>query len=257
MTSNITLISDWKQQDPYVSMFKGLLLQRMPEVRILDMTHEVEVMNINQASLLQKGAYRNFPQETVHMDLVGVSDSLPGSPIMMKWDGHYFVGQDNGSFPLMFYEHLSEVEIRQYNGKEDGFLNKVVALGASCIEGTWEKCTEVLSTYRKLRPFEANYFAFRNHISGMVVYIDAQSNILTNVPVSMFREALQSGTFEAMIGSVKITKFHEHYVRDSEPYFIPNSLGLMEVATYGGRVALLARWQKDTSVEIDFQPKSK
>lgn len=255
MASNITLISDWKLQDPYVSMFKGRLLQRMPEANLLDMTHDVDILNTNQSAFLQKGAYQNFPADTVHIDLVGVTDNLEEFPIMMKWDGHYFVGRDNGLFSMMFFDHLSEIEIRRYEGEEEGFWNKMVELSAACLDGTWESRTEVLQTYRKPRPFEANYFAFRNHISGMVVYIDAQSNVLTNIPVTMFREALQSGTFEAMIGSVKITKFYENYVRDPEPYFVPNSMGMMEVATYGGRVALLARWQKDTGVEIDFRTK--
>lgn len=252
--SVITLISDWNLQDPYVAMFKGRLMQKMPDVQLLDITHQVEVLNINQAAFLLKGAYQSFPEGTVHIDMVGMTDSFDEDPIMMKWNNHYFVGLNNGTFSLMFFDHLTEIEIRKYKGNEERFFDKVIALSAACVENDWEACTEPFAEYQSKRPFEASYFAFRNHISGMVVYIDSQSNIVTNIPVSMFKEALKGGSFRARIGNVEVTKYHEKYVRDVEPFFIPNSLGMMEVATYGGRVALLARWQRDASVEIDFQP---
>lgn len=87
-------------------------------------------------------------------------------------------------------------------------------------------------------------------IAGHVIYIDAYNNVLTNIPVSLFEEKVHDGRFTAKIGTLVITHLHRTYESDPEPYLIPNSLGVMEIATYKSRVSILAKWQKDTSVDI-------
>ena len=252
--NHITLISDWQLSEPYVAMLKGRIISQIPDVQFFDLTHTIDVLNVNKTAFLLKSAYSSFPEGTVHLILTGVSDSLPQNPLVMQLNGHYFIGIDNGILPLMFPDEI-DGNIREFTLEEGGLLSKMISLARICLFESWETKTELYPNPKRKLPFSADYFQNRNLLNGMVVYIDDQSNVLTNIPVEMFRKYVNLNNFKARIGTTVVTKFHEKYVEDDEPYFLPNSLGVMEIAVYSGRLAILARWQKDTSVEIECDVK--
>lgn len=250
----VTLTSDWQLLDPYVGMFKGQMLAQIPDVNIVDLTHQVEALNINQASFLMKNSCIKFPSGTVHLCLLGATDLNSEDPILVCKDGHFFIGSDEGVFSLMFFPEIEQLGMRRYKGDAKGHFSKLIDLCAACWDGSWEEKTEAYSDFKRIRPFEANYFAARRHISGHVIYIDALGNVVTNIPVEMFEKAVAGGSIRANVGGVEIKNYYTQYVKSEVPYFIPNSLGMMEIATYGGHIALLAYWQRDENVEIDCFP---
>ena len=97
----ITLTSDWTLQEPYVGMFKGQLLTRFPDVNIVDITHAIELGNVNQTAFLLRSAFRSFPEGTVHFVLTGASVYLLAQPVVLFIDGHFFIGEDTGIFSLL------------------------------------------------------------------------------------------------------------------------------------------------------------
>ena len=92
----VTLLSDWRLRDPYVSMFKGSLLSVFPEVQIIDMTHYVDKFNLPQTALLMKSGYGSFPEGSIHLILTNMSLNSTFSPVLLPHNGHYFIGEDNG-----------------------------------------------------------------------------------------------------------------------------------------------------------------
>lgn len=244
----ITLTSDWTLQEPYVGMFKGQLFSRFPDGNVVDVTHTIEIGNVNQTAFLLRNAFRSFPEGTVHFLLTGASAFLLANPVVLFLDGHYFIGEDTGVFSLLSYG-ISDGVARQYAGEGGDFLQKMIQLAEWCFDGTWQEHTSEYAIQTRI-PFTANYIENKNMIAGHVIYIDAYNNVLTNIPVSLFEEKVHDGRFTAKIGTLVITHLHRTYESDPEPYLIPNSLGMMEIATYKSRVSILAKWQKDTSVDI-------
>lgn len=244
----ITLTSDWTLQEPYVGMLKGQLLSSFPDVRVVDITHSVEIGNVNQTAFLLRNSFLSFPEGTVHFILTGASAYLLAKPVVLFAGGHFFIGEDTGVFSLLSYGTADGVA-RQYVGDEGNFLQKMIQLAGWCIDGTWQEHTSEYTVQMRI-PFTANYIETQNMISGHITYIDAYNNVLTNIPVSLFEEKVRDGRFTAKIDTFTITHLHRTYEPDTEPYLIPNSLGVMEIATYKGRVSILAKWQKDTSVDI-------
>lgn len=244
----ITLTSDWTLQEPYVGMFKGQLLTRFPDVNIVDITHAIELGNVNQTAFLLRSAFRSFPEGTVHFVLTGASVYLLAQPVVLFIDGHFFIGEDTGIFSLLLYG-ISGGEVRQYSDENGDFLQKMIQLAEWCSDGTWQQHTSEYTPQMRI-PFTANFIESQNMISGHIIYIDSYNNVLTNIPVSLFEEKVRDGRFTARIDTLTITHFHRTYESDTEPYLIPNSLGVMEIATYKSRVSILAKWQKDTSVDI-------
>ena len=48
----ITLTSDWGTRDYYVGTVKGTLLKHIPDVNIIDISHEIEPYDIIQAAFV-------------------------------------------------------------------------------------------------------------------------------------------------------------------------------------------------------------
>ena len=243
----ITLTSDWTLQEPYVAMLKGRLFSALPDVHVIDHTHSIEIGNVNQTAFLLRHSYASFPEGSVHLVLTGATSFLLANPVVVVADGHYFVGEDNGVFSLLTYG-MSDVEVRQYEGEGD-FLEKVIRLAGWCLDGSWKEHTTEFKLQLRI-PFTATYVESQNMISGHIAYIDTYSNVLTNIPVSLFEEKVRDGRFTARIETLTVTHYHRTYEADTEPYLVPNCLGVMEIAAYRGRISILAKWQKDTSVEI-------
>lgn len=244
----ITLTSDWTLQEPYVGMLKGQLLSTFADVNVVDITHAVEIGNVNQTAFLLRNVFRSFPEGTIHFILTGASSFLLAQPVVFLLDGHFFIGEDTGVFSLLSY-NISGGIARQYAGEEGDFLQKMIRLAECCLDGTWQEKTSEYTPQMRI-PFTANFIETRNMISGHITYIDAYNNVLTDIPVSLFEEKVHDGRFTAKIDTLTITHLHRTYEADTEPYLLPNSLGVMEIATYRSRVSILAKWQKDTPVEI-------
>ena len=244
----ITLTSDWTLQEPYVGMLKGQLFTTCPDAKVVDLTHAIEIGNVNQTAFLLRSAFRSFPEGTVHFILTGASAYLLSQPVVYSLDGHFFIGEDTGVFSLLSFGSSVGVA-RQYAGEEGDFLQKLIRLAEWCFDGTWQEHTADYTLQMRI-PFTANFIETQNMISGHITYIDAYNNVLTDIPVSLFEEKVRDGRFTAKIDTLTITHLHRTYEPDTEPYLIPNSLGVMEIATYKSRVSILAKWQKDTSVDI-------
>ena len=121
----ITLTSDWTLQEPYVGMLKGQLFSRFPDVNVVDITHSVEIGNVNQTAFLLRNAFHSFPEGSVHFILTGASAFLLAQPVAVNLNGHFFIGEDMGVFSLLSYG-LPNVEARQYAGEGGDFLQKMM-----------------------------------------------------------------------------------------------------------------------------------
>src|SRR5262245_28136543 len=63
----ITLTTDFGLSDPFVGIMKGVILNIAPEVRIVDLTHDVQSYDVVEAAFLVNSAFRYFPDGTIHV----------------------------------------------------------------------------------------------------------------------------------------------------------------------------------------------
>ncbi|HID32860.1 MAG TPA: hypothetical protein EYP24_05730 [bacterium (Candidatus Stahlbacteria)] len=93
----ITFLSDFGNEDHFVAAVKGEILKINPQVRIIDITHNLEPFDIEAAAYLLEASFANFPSGTVHLVVVD-----PGvgcrEPIILDSGDYLFVGPDNGIF---------------------------------------------------------------------------------------------------------------------------------------------------------------
>src|SRR5437868_6046831 len=66
----ITITTDFGHQGPFVATMKGRILSRLPDARIIDVTHEVPVYWPAEAGFWLSRSYEYFPTGTVHIAVV-------------------------------------------------------------------------------------------------------------------------------------------------------------------------------------------
>src|SRR5690606_7588716 len=98
----ITLTTDLGHRDFYQSAVKGAILSHLPDVKIVDISHQISPFDVAQAAYVARNAYRFFPPGTIH--ILGVDAHYQTQPryLALFHEDQFFVGPDNGIFSLLF-----------------------------------------------------------------------------------------------------------------------------------------------------------
>jgi S-adenosylmethionine hydrolase len=104
----ITLTSDLGTQDFYLAAIKGTLHSNLMDIQVIDITHQIPSFDIFKAAETLRHSYHFFPEGTIHCVLVNTQSHLKTPILLCKYQGHYFIGPDNGLFSFLFDEAPSK-----------------------------------------------------------------------------------------------------------------------------------------------------
>lgn len=252
---NITLISDWKLRDPYIAIFKGLILKEIGDVNFIDISHAVKLCDISQTAFLLKWSYPSFPDGTLHIILTGAVNNPDIMPVWVQCGNHYFIGTDNGIFSILFGIE-DDVVARQYDKKmpSESFIDRVIRMVGWHFSGKIEKNTTSYDDFKPVLRQEPRVDMAARQIKGHVVYIDSFCNAVTDIPIAMFKEAVNNQPFEATVSAsqyIKISKYSDYYKNlFDEVYFVGNQFGFLEITMFRAHIAILGDIQIGDEVKI-------
>lgn len=92
----ITLLTDYGIKDSYVAEVKGAILKISPDATVVDISHDVGNYDIESGAFHLARAAPYFPDGTVHICVVDPGVGGARKPIIVKAEGAWFVGPDNG-----------------------------------------------------------------------------------------------------------------------------------------------------------------
>jgi S-adenosyl-L-methionine hydrolase (adenosine-forming) len=100
--SIVTLTTDFGTGDGYVGAMKGVILQRAPAARVVDIAHDIEPHNVAAGAYCLCQAAPYFPDGTIHVAVIdpGVGTALR-KPVIIDNGGQWYIGPDNGLFSLV------------------------------------------------------------------------------------------------------------------------------------------------------------
>ena len=98
----VTLTTDFGVQDHFVGTIKGVILENVPDVRFIDISHFVQPFDIFDGALTIAQAYSYFPSGTVHLVVVDPGVGTERRPIAVSTEKYTFVGPDNGVFSMIW-----------------------------------------------------------------------------------------------------------------------------------------------------------
>lgn len=205
----ITLLSDFGLKDPYVAEMKAVILSLCPNVRIVDISHEVEKFNIRMGALFLASATPYFPRNTVHLAVVDPGVGTKRRPVIFQTNRSLYVGPDNGLLVLSAQtdgiKHVYQITDERYlppkisrtfHGR-DIFAPVAARLACGIKPNSFGS---EMKNY--VKPSFTEPTVRGREISGEVLYIDSFGNIITNISASLLKEihAIEGSSLKVELG---------------------------------------------------------
>ena len=214
--SIITLTTDFGNKDFFVSSVKGAILSEVKNAMIIDVSNEIQPYNHSEAAYILKNAYKNFPKGTIH--IVGVESELTpeNRHIAMFFEGHYFIGSDNGIFSMikddLKAEKIVEINIHEKESSSFSVLDVFVKVAAHISRmGKLEVIGKTIKSIKQITNINPVVNNKANQILGSVIYIDNYGNVVTNINRKFFNEIRKSRDYKIFARTVKFENIYENY----------------------------------------------
>ena len=211
----VTLTTDFGTKDYFVSATKAALFSEISNVKIFDISHEISPYNITEASYILKNVYKSFPKGTIH--LIGVDSELTpeNKHLVMLFDGHYFIGADNGIFSLIKNNKKVDkiVSINIHNNIISSFpiLDIFVKVaGHISRNGDLDVIGKQINLILELTDVNPVINNLKNKILGSVIYIDNYGNVITNITEDIFSDVSNSRNFIINARTIEFKKIYKN-----------------------------------------------
>jgi S-adenosylmethionine hydrolase len=236
----IGLMTDWGRDDGAYGASQGVIWGINPEVKIADMSQNVESWDIKQGAFLLKAHYQTYPEGTIFVVVIDPGVGTKRKVIVVETSSdYYFIGPDNGVLSWALQkeeiERVVDVTNREYfrepastvfEGRDifcpvAAHLSRGVAL--TDFGETIDPSDIVWAEYPLRQEGE--------QLIGEVLFIDKFGNLITSINqkglidfvgfASSFppRAMYKLNPFEIKIGEVVINKLSHTYAdgKEGEP----------------------------------------
>ena len=274
--SIVTLTTDFGMKAHFVGAVKGALLSEIPDVKIVDISHNISPFSVIEAAYIIQNAFNSFPKGSIH--IIGVDSELntENTHIAMALNGHYFICANNGILSMVCTEMKPDriVEINIHDKILGSFpvLDVFVKVAAHISRGGNLNLIgtniNVIKPIKNITPFISDD---KHQLIGNVIYIDRYDNVITNIKKTFFESIQNNRLYEILVRNHRFNKIYSRY-SDIVNFDIPinkrndegrgmvvfNSSGFMEIAMYksnkatiGGASKLMGLKMMD-SVTVQF-----
>ncbi len=252
----VTLTTDLGEQDYALPALKGSILNRAPQVSLIDISHRIRDFDIVQAAFVFGNAWRSFPPETIHLVWVNNYYATERAFLAIRHQGHYFIGPDNGVFSLALSETPGEIYQLEYDETPDFSHRDLYAFAAAHIAAgnPFDKIGVPVSSMLQRITFRP--VTGPSSIRGSVIHIDNFDNAVVNISRALFEDigkdrpfALQFKRHEPLRRLCR--RYNEAPVGEALCLF--NAAGYLEIAVYMGKAASLLGLSLEDMVEIKFE----
>ena len=254
----ITLTSDWGLSDYYVPAVKGALYSALPDANVVDITHNINSFDIRSAAFIVKNSYRHFPEGTIHILAIETEESLNNPHAVVKVNGHYFVGTDNDIFSLIVegddYEAVMIDVVQDTDFFTFSTRDRFVKVAVMLSQG--KTLSEIGSPYTIKEKIAFQPAFDSNSIHGIVIFVDAYENLVTNITKSLFEKVRAGRNFSIKLccGLYSINKIRKSYKEVQEPDLLAlfGTHGFLEIALNHGKASSLLGIERDSAIDIYF-----
>jgi hypothetical protein len=261
----ITLTTDFGLSDHFVGTIKGVILDIVPDVEIVDICHSVQAFDVLDGALTIAQAYSYFPAGTVHLVVVDPGVGTARRPILVTSERHHFVAPDNGVLSLIYGReerlHIRHITADHYYLQpvsntfhaRDVFapVTAYLAKGVDPQKFGEEITDFVRFNAPKPKPVDGST------LRGVVLKVDRFGNLVTNITPqdapALF--ASQSPQFRIVVGKHEITSLHTNYSEGApgEVFCILGSTGYLEIAADRASAAKIIGAAKGSEVMITLE----
>ena len=259
--------------DPYAGVMKGVALSINPDLRLIDLTHQIMPQSIAQGSFLLGINHRYFPKDAIHVAVVDPGVGTDRRPVLLSTPWGRFVAPDNGllsgviggyldstpvvSGPVTLPAQLTAVHLtnseywrhpvsQTFHGR-DVFTPVAAHLSLGVAPEELGQAIDSLFYLPMPQPVTKG-----GNIAGQVVYRDVYGNLVTNIPAETLPAA---GVAEVRIKGRSITGLSQTFNDGAHPgeeilIALPGSHGYLAIAVSNGSAAALLEAGEGEAVEV-------
>lgn len=240
----IVLFTDFGTGDPYVGQMHAAVREQV-EAPVVDLLHHAPNYDMRAGAYLLDALQRPFRPGAIFVGVVDPGVGGQRAPVMIRADGKWYVGPDNGLFGMVC-RRARTVESYRIDWRPETLSTSFhgrdlfAPVAAQLFTGT-------VPESRPWWPVDTG--AWPDELTE-VIYIDHYGNAMTGVRA----ESLSKHTI-VRVGDRRLdTATTFSAARDGEPFWYRNSVGLVEIAVKrGSAAALLGLKVGDEVTTTDYQ----
>lgn len=250
----VTLTSDFGTRDGYVGEMKGVVLERAPSARLVDVTHDVPPGDVWSGAWTLSRVWTRFPPGTIHLAVVDPGVGTDRRAAAVRIAGRWLVGPDNGLLTLASGEVEAARELDPgrvglepfsdtFHGR-DLFAPAAGHLASGGDPGGLGPPLEAGSLIRLPVPAPERD---GERLRGRVVHVDRFGNLVTDLP----SEWLPTSP-TASVGDYTIAATGDSFaaVEPGDPVLIRGSGGTLEICVRDASAAEVLGVGRGESVEV-------
>lgn len=255
----VTLTSDWGSGGYYAASVKAALLSQVPDVTIVDISHDIPPLDIRHAAFVLKNSYPQFPKGSIHIIAVNEIESNTNPHVLVQADGHYFIGTDSGIFSLFLNVKPEKIiSLQIYHDSpfftfpaKDRFVKAAVhILKGEPIAALGDKLEGIVKK-SILQPSISD-----NIIRAHVMYIDSYKNIILDVDYDLFQRTVGKKPFKisfrrSIQSFEKLNKAYDE-VTEGDICALFSESGFLEIAIHHGTAASILGLHVGDQVTIEY-----
>jgi S-adenosylmethionine hydrolase len=245
----ITLTTDFGLSDYFVGSVKGVLLQRAPGARLIDITHEIPPQDLITAAFVLKEASLYFPKGTVHLAVVDPGVGTDRRKIIAAERGQFYVAPDNGLLTYILQREgyriyaVGETPLLPFEKSptfagRDHFAPMAALLAMGTPPERFGSEIKDPVVIEGLLPKGGE-----GKIVGKIVYLDRFGNAITNVTEADLGASIGSAEMAVRIKGRRLVGLKRNYAEGEKGAgnLIVNSSGHLEIFVPGGSARDLLR----------------
>jgi len=256
------LTTDFGLRDGYVAAMKGVMLSIDPEIRLVDVTHEITPQDVMEGAFVLRSVVSMYPEGTVHLAVVDPGVGTGRRAIAIRLDGQIFVGPDNGLFSLLLTDGqpdlMVELDIERFwrsqnpsatfHGR-DIFAPVAARLASGLSPSAAGTPVESIQSLHWPLPISDE-----QGIQGWVVHVDRFGNCITNISREQLDRRREGRPFRCYAGNAIIERFHASYghVPAGDDLVLFGSDDLLEIAIHRGNASEMLGIRKGAPVNVVF-----
>jgi len=258
----ITLTTDFGNGSHYVAAAKGVILALNPEVRIVDLNHDIPAQDLRQAAFFLASALHYFPPETLHVVIVDPGVGSKRSILYVELANLRVLVPDNGCWTWLMEGGRRRPRVIRL--AEQRFWRSKVSPtfhGRDIIAPVAANLSLGLDP-RELGPIISEWVRLDRPVSrhnpkgiaGEVLYVDYFGNLITNIPGETL--TLDDRPKRVRVGGAEVPHIVRTYadVAPGTLIALVSSGEWLEVAITQGNAARELGASIGTPVTIDWEP---
>lgn len=251
----VTLTTDFGLRDPYVAEMKGVILGLAPDVRLVDVTHDVDSHDVVGAALALEAAVPFFPRGTVHLAVVDPGVGTARRGLVVRQGHATFVAPDNGLLTPIFTRgawrayalvtaelRLARVS-RTFHGR-DVFAPAAAHLARGVAPEQFGPAVDdpVLVPWPEVR-------AVGGAVAGAVLHVDRFGNLVTSIAADAVEDAGPEASIHIAGRRLPLVGTYADLPRGAAGALIGSS-NRLEVAVREGSAAAMLKARRGTPVAL-------